>query len=168
MQRDVAEVVTVDPHATPAFARGGLVEAPDHERHGRLAAPARADQGHPLPRRDVQVEPVEHRRPVPIAEATRRRSRWPPSRAELDRVGRVGDRGLQVEQLEDPLDPGPGLLAHGQDAGELPGRGDELGNVGREGEERPDRHLVPEGQPPAEGEDRHLGQRRDRLHDSGW
>ena len=67
--------------------------------------------------------------------------------------------GWQVEELEDPLDPGPGLLADRQDAGQLPGGRHELGDVGRERQERAERDLVLQGQPAAEGEDRDLTER---------
>ncbi len=87
----------------------------------------------------------------------------PSSRPQLDRVGRVGDRRRQVEQLEDPLDPGPRLLADREQPGELAGRRDELPDVGGEGEEGAEADLAAQGQPAAEGEDRHLAERRDRL-----
>ena len=59
--------------------------------------------------------------------------------------------------------PGPGLLADGEHAGQLAGRRHELGDVGREGEERAQRDLVVQGQPSAEGEDGNLAERGNRL-----
>ena len=73
--------------------------------------------------------------------------------------------GGQVEELEDALHAGPGLLADGEDAGELAGRRHQLGDVGREGEERAEGDLVVEGQPAAQREDRHLREQRDRLEE---
>ena len=74
----------------------------------------------------------------------------------------VGDGGLEVEQLEDPLDAGPGLLGRREDARQHPGRGDELGEIGGEGEERADRDPVVEREPAAEARARRPGRA------SGW
>ena len=48
-------------------------------------------------------------------------------------------------------------------AGEHPHRRDELHEVGGEGQERAERDVAVDGQPAAEGQHRHLGERRDRL-----
>jgi len=68
-----------------------------------------------------------------------------------------------LQQLEDPLDPGASLLADGQDAGELPRRGHELGDVRREGEEGAQADPPVQCQPAAQGEHRNLSEHRDRL-----
>ena len=73
--------------------------------------------------------------------------------------------GCEVEQLEDPLDAGPGLLADGEHAGELAGRRHELDDVGREGQEGAEGDLVVQGQPAAEGQDGDLADRRDGLEE---
>ena len=75
----------------------------------------------------------------------------------------VRDCGPEIEQLEDPLDAGPGLLGGGEDASEHPGRGDQLGEIGGKGEERADRDPVIEREPAAEREHRDLTERRDGL-----
>ncbi len=70
-----------------------------------------------------------------------------------------------VEDVEDPLPAGPGLLGDGEEAREHPHRRDELHEVGREGEERPEGDPAVEREPAAEGEHRDLPVRGDRLED---
>ena len=67
--------------------------------------------------------------------------------------------------MEDPLDPGPCLLADGEDAGELAGRRDQLDDVGGEGQERAQGDFVVQGEPAAEGQDGHLPDGRDGLEE---
>ena len=156
---DPAQVVAVDQHG----AAVGLVEARDQQRRGGLAAAARADDRHPLPRLHVEVEAVEDAAALVVAEADRVEVDLAAQRRQLDRVGGVGDRRGEVEQLEDPLDPGARLLADRQQSGELAGRRDQLADVGGEGEEGAEADLAAQRQPAAEGEDRHLAEGRDRL-----
>ena len=84
---------------------------------------------------------------------------------QLDRVGGVLDRGLEVEHLEDPLHAGTGLLTDGEDAGELARGSDELSDVRRERQERAERDVALHHQPTAEREHGDLGERRDRLEE---
>jgi hypothetical protein len=65
--------------------------------------------------------------------------------------------------LEDALHPGPGLLGNGEYTGELPGRRDELGDIGGEREERAQRDLVVQRHPTTEGQDGDLTDRGNRL-----
>ena len=75
--------------------------------------------------------------------------------------------GLGVDQLEDPLHAGPGLLADGQHHGEHPDRADELGEVGGEGDEGAEGDLPAGGQPAAERQHRDLAERGDGLEGRG-
>ena len=87
----------------------------------------------------------------------------PFSSRQFERIGGIRNGGRKVEQLEDPLDPGPGLLADGEDAGQLAGRRHQLDDVGGEGQEGAQGDLVLQGEPTAEGEDGHLPDGRDGL-----
>ena len=160
-QRDVAHVVPVDEDRS----LGRVVEARDEHRQGRLAAPARADDGHALTRGDVQIDSAEHRVSVAVAEVDVRERDVTGELGEVDRVGCVGDGRRQVEELEDALEPCPSLLADGQDAGELARRRHQLGDVGRERQEGAEGDLVLEREPAAEREDRHLREQGDRLEE---
>ena len=92
----VAQVVAVDQHAP----RRRVVEARHQLGHRRLARARRADERDGLSRRDVQVHvaeglagPVRERHVVELDLAAHA--------PQLDRVGRVAQLGLLVEQLED-------------------------------------------------------------------
>ncbi len=64
LQSDRPDVDTVDEDGTGV----GVVEPRDHERRRGRAAAARAQDRHPLPRGDGQVQPVQHRLPVAVPE----------------------------------------------------------------------------------------------------
>ncbi len=153
-KRHVAHVVPVDAHG----AGGRLVKARHHVRHGRLPAPARADQGHRLARGDSEAEPAQHRRALDIGVTDLVEDDLPPHRRQLERAGRVHDGRRRVEQLEDPLDAGPGLLTDCEDPRQHAGGRHELGQVGGESEKGPERDLVADRQIAPEGEDRHLAE----------
>ena len=160
-QGHVAHVVAVDEHR----ARAGVVEA-RHQHGQRSICRCRSARRGP-PARPARCAGRSRcstgGRRSAVAEGGRRsKSISPRSSGELDGVRGVGDGRAQVEELEDPLDPGSGLLADGEDAGQLPGRRDELGDVGREGQERAEGDPVVQGQPAAEGQDGHLADGR------GW
>ena len=158
-QRHVDDVVAVDPD------RAGLrvVEAGEQHQRRRLAAAAGTDERDPLAGGDLEREAVEHRLAVVVPEA---------HVVERDRAAHVGegacprtigDRGLEVEQLEDPLDARARLLRDGDDVGQALGGGDELRHVGREGEKRAQADLVAHRHPAAEGKDRDLPEGGHRL-----
>ena len=111
----------------------------------------------------MEVEAVEDAAALVVAELDRVEVDLAAQGRQLDRVGGVGDRRREVEQLEDPLHPGARLLPDRQEARELPGRRDQLADVGGEGEEGAEADLPPQRQPAAEGEDRHLAEGGDRL-----
>ena len=159
VQRDVAQVETVDAHRSLI----GIVEAGHHHGDGRLPAPARTDQGDPLPGGDAEVEPLQECGAVAVAEGDVGEGDLALERGQFERVGGVGDGGGQVEELEDALDARSSLLPDGKDAGQLTRRGDQLHDVGGEGQEGAQRDLVVQGQPTPEGQDGHLPDGRDRL-----
>ncbi len=157
-QRHVADVVPVDQDLTSV-----RVEQPlDQADHGRLPAAAGADESDPLAGGHAEVEPAQHLLVV-VPEVDVTQLDVAPQLGELDGVRWVRDRGLEVEHLEDPLHAGAGLLADRQDARELAGRGDELGDVRRERQEGAQRDVPLHHQPAAECEHGDLGERRDRL-----
>ena len=104
----------------------------------------------------MQVNPLEHRVTVPVAEMHIREADVTAELGELDRIGCVGNGRGQVEELEDALQACPSLLADRQDPGELSGRRQELGDVSRERKEGAERDVVMEREPSAKSEDRNL------------
>ncbi len=158
-ERHVADIVPVHSHG----AGDRVIETGHHVRQSRLPTTARADEGHGLARLDLQADSAQHRWPVVVGEPNVVEDDLTRERRQLDSTGGIDDRRLQVEQLEDPLDARPCLLADGQDAGEHAGRGHELGQIGREREEGPERDLVADGQVPAQRKDADLAETRDGL-----
>lgn len=79
----------------------------------------------------------------------------------------LGDRGLGVDQLVDPLHTGPGLLADGQHHRQHPDRSDQLRQIGGEGDEGAEGDLSLGGHPAAEGQHRDLAERGDGLEGGG-
>ena len=160
VQGQLAHVVAADPHG----ARRHVVEAGQQQRDGGLARPGGAHHGERLAGRDAQGEVLEHRPLRVVAEA---------DRVELDaRLGvRRQFRGVRclgyqrpgVDQLVDPLDPGPRLLAHGEHHGEHPHRAGELGEIGREGDEGAQADLAAHRHPAAERQHRDLAEGRHGL-----
>ena len=116
----------VDAHG--AGAR--LVKARYEVGRGRLPAAARPDEGHRLARCDLQFEPVQHRLAVDVGESDVLEDDFALDRRQLDGTGGVDDRRRHVEQLEDPLYAGSGLLAYRQYPRQHAGRRHELGQVG--------------------------------------
>ena len=159
VQRDRAHIETVHEDRSLRW----VVETRDEHRQGRLAATARADDGDALARRDVELDPVEHRVTVVVREVHVREADVTPKLRKFDRIRCVADGRGQVEELKDALKSGTSLLADGQDTGKLTGRRHQLGGVRRERQEGAERDVVMEGQPAAEGQDGHLGEQRDRL-----
>ena len=80
-----------------------------------------------------------------------------------DGVGRVGDAGLHVEQLEDPLGAGAGLLGRRHQAGHEAHRRDDLHEVAGEREEHAEREVAAQGEPAAERQHAELGEHRQHL-----
>ena len=158
VQGHPAYVVTVDQHLSLV----GIQEPVHQPGHGGLAGATRPDERDAFPGTDVEVEPVEDR-PLLVGEADSPQLDLAAHLGQLDGVGLVGDLGPQVEQLEDPLDARACLLTDRQDAGQLAGGSDELSDVRRERQEGADRDLVVQRHPAAEGQDRDLGEDRDRL-----
>ena len=114
------------------------------------------------PAADVQVEPVEHRLAAGVPEADALEAHLAAGRRDLDGVGGVDHLGVGVEDVEDALGAGPGLLPDGEQAGQHPHRRHQLHQVGGEGQEGAEGELAVERQPAAEGQHRHLGRA------SGW
>ena len=152
--RHLAHVVPVDAHG----ARARLVEAGHEVGRGRLPAAARPDEGDRLARRDPQFEPVQHRLAVDVGESDVLEDDFALDRRQLDGTGGVDDRRWHVEQLEDPLDAGAGLLAYRQYPRQHAGGRHELGQVGGKSEEGPERDLVADRQVSAEREHSHLAE----------
>ena len=72
-------------------------------------------------------------------------------------------RRLEVEQLADPFDPGPRLLADGEHTGELSGWCHELGDVRRERQKGAEAQAVMQRQPASEGQHGDLTEQGDGL-----
>ena len=123
VQRDAADVVPVDQHLTPVGVEQPLDQADDRRLAAAARSPTRATRS---PARDVEVEPAQHLFLV-VPEVHVAELDLAGELGQLDRVGRVLDRGLEVEHLEDPLHAGAGLLADGEDARRAGGRGRRTG-----------------------------------------
>jgi hypothetical protein len=146
--------------------RSGLrvVESFQEKDGAGLARPARTDESDPLAGPDLQAEAVQGGlATAAVAECHVAELDVAPEPGQRDGGGCVGDPGLQVEKLEDPLYTCPGLLGDGHQAGEALRRCDQLGDVGREGEEGAQADPVVQHHPSAEGQDGGLAEARDRL-----
>ena len=113
----------------------------------------------------MQVHALEHGAAVAVAKVDVREGDIPAKDRQLHRVGCIRNAGLQVEELEDALQPRPSLLADREDSGKLPRRRHELGDVRREGQEGPEGDVVLQHEPPSQREDRRLREHRDRLEE---
>ena len=131
--------------------------------HAGLARAGRADQGQRLPRLDGEGDPAQHRPdvgPVPEHHVVQLDRQRPVGR---HRVGARRRAGTQVDDLQHPLHAGAGLLADGEDGGELAHRGDQRRQVGGEGQEGAEADRPAQGQPAAEREHADLAERGHRL-----
>ena len=158
------EVDTVDPDR----AFGGVVEAADQVHQRALARTRVADETDHLAGADVEVDVAQHGA-VAVAEA---------DLAHLDvageglrqrhRVGRLGDAGDMVEDVEDALGAGGGLLRHRDDAAHRVEPRVEAADVGDEGREHADGDRALRHLPDAEGPDDQeadLGRQRHRRRE---
>ncbi len=155
-----------------------VVEAGHELRHGGLAGAGGADQRERLARGQPQAETVQDGSGVlgvvaelDLVELQRQGGGSPVvvrgrrlGQVERDGSGTLLDQRPLVDQLEHPLDAGPGLLADGDHHREHPDRAGHLCHVGGEGHEGTERDLAVHRQPAAEGQHRDLGERRDGLH----
>lgn len=143
-----------------------VVEAGQEERDRGLAAAGGADDGDGLAGADLQGEAVEDGAAVLVGEG---------DVVELDRrlgvrrqlLRTVLDDRLGVDELQDAVDAGAGLLGDGQDHGEHADGADEGGEVGGEGDERAEGDLTAGGEPAAEGEDGDLAEGGHGLEGGG-
>jgi hypothetical protein len=115
----------------------------------------------------VEIESVEHRRAARVAEAHVLEPHVAADRRERHRVGPLLDPRVRVEDVEDALCTGPSLLTDGEQPREHAHRGHELHQIGGEREERPQRDVPFDREPPAQGEHTHLAVARNRLERRG-
>mmetsp|Transcript_21531 Transcript_21531/g.83650 ORF Transcript_21531/g.83650 Transcript_21531/m.83650 type:complete len:653 (-) Transcript_21531:1654-3612(-) len=139
-----------------------LVEQ-DVEGQRALARAAVAHQPHHLARADVQVQVADDRARA-VAEMHplhRDRALDIAERQRLRRVGHVGD---MVQDVEDALGTGRGLLRDGHDAAHRVEAAVEAADIGQKGGQRAHRDALVGDQPDAHAPDHqqaHLGQQRD-------
>ena len=165
VEGDVADVDPVDLRRPPAGRRrsgGG----------GARPSTFPTPRSRPAPRsRRAHLEVEVRRGPARSAGSrTRRRSKLirPPSGPSSTASGFSDHVGQRVEELEDPLGAGPGLLGDHEHARHLAGRRHELGQVGEEGDQRPDRDPCRRStSQPAERQDRDLAELGHRLERRG-
>jgi hypothetical protein len=165
---DVAHVDAVDRHP----AGRSVVEPRQQHRRRRLAGTARADQRDRLAGADRQVEVVEDvvtaiAIGAAVAEAHVVETDLAALRPEADGVWRVDDVRRRVEDVEQPLAAGAGLLSDCQRRRHHPHRRDHLQQVRAEREERAEREVSVDRQPAAGGEDADLSDDRDRRQGRG-
>jgi hypothetical protein len=85
------------------------------------------------------------------------------SRNEVRRIGALGHEGIGVDEIEDALGAGAGLLRHRHHSREEPHRSQQLDEIGGEREEGADADLALDRQPAAEREHAHLPECWDGL-----
>lgn len=151
VQGEFADVVAADEDGSV----GHVVEARQEQGDRGLARAGGADDREGLAGADLEAEPVENRPLVVVAEG---------HVVELDGgrgvggelLGAVLQIRLGVDQLQDALGAGAGLLADREDHREHADRADELGEVGGEGDEGAEGDVTADREPAAEGEHRDL------------
>ena len=130
--RRLADVDAVDLHGAALH----VVEARQQQRDRRLARSGAADQRDASPpARRPATSPRQHRLGNGVAERHVVELDTSGSGGHRRGVRGVDDLGGRVDDLEDPLDAGPGLLADGEQRGQHPDRADQLRDVGGEGQE---------------------------------
>ena len=158
-EREVAHVDSIDAHR----AALNVIETRQEESDGGLAGSRGAHQRHGLTRRATQREARQDGFGPLVSVGDVVELDVAAHRGEVDRVGFLHHDRVGVEQLQDPFRAGAGLLGDGEHSGEHPHRGDELYEVGREGEKRAQGDTAVERHPSAEREHADLRQRRDDL-----
>jgi len=94
VQPELAQIDPVQPHHTGRY----IVEPEDQPRHGRLAAARAPQQSQHAPRRQPEVQPVQHRFAIHVGEGHTLKAQL--QRAGRDRrAGAVDDLGLEGAQL---------------------------------------------------------------------
>ena len=159
VEGDVAYVDAVDGDRAVLH----VVEAGEQQADRRLPRAGRTDQGDGLAGRDVQREVTQHGLRPEVAVRHVVEVDGPADAGERLRVGLLGHEWVRVEDLEHAFGAGAGLLADREQRGEHPDRGDELDEIAREREERPDGELTLDREPAAEPQDRDLSEGRDHL-----
>jgi len=162
-QRDVADVGAVEPDGTGLH----VVETRHEQAEGALTRPARPHQGHRLAGLDDQVHAVEDRARRDVAEAHAAQLHPPLDPSQLVGAGGVEDRRRGVDDLQHPGHPGAGLLGDREQPGQDPDGRDELGQIGGEGEEGPDREPPVRHQQATREQHADLTECRDRLQRRG-
>src|ERR1700754_4650505 len=89
---------------TPICERSECSVSPRTSRPSTSTAPRAGDRP-PLPRLDAEVEALEHVAALVVAEVDVDEVDVAGDRRRVDRVGRVLDLRVVVEELEDPLAP---------------------------------------------------------------
>ena len=103
-----------------------------------------ADERHRCPGLHLEVDPVQHLGPAAVGEANVVEGDPPLDASQLDSVGVVAHLGLFVEQIRDLVERGDGREERVVELRELLHRIEEIGQVGEERDQDPDRHLVVE------------------------
>ncbi len=147
--RDLAKVRAVDRDA--AVAR--VVEAGEQLRDRRLPGPRVAHESDGGAGRNVEIEVVEDVRELSVAEADVVEADVPANRREVAGVVRIHDLRLLVEDGRDPVECGGRGEEGVVQLRQLLDGVEEVAEVEREGEQRPDRHLARDDQPAADAED---------------
>lgn len=144
----VSQIVAVDDHAP--LAR--IVEPLKERHHRRLPGAARTDDGDFLTGSHVEIEPVEDGAPGLVSEPDALEANLTPEPRRLDRVRRVRDLVVRVEELEEHLERDAGG-AHGLvDRAEALYWAEEAPHVREERDERPGRDIAPKDQHSAEAQ----------------
>ena len=157
--RDPAQVVAVDQHA-PAV---GVVEARHQLGERGLAGAGRAHERQGLPRWHVQRDVLERRMLAVVGEGHVVELDLAAQALELDRVRRVADLRLLVEQLEDLVERRHARLVGRVELGERLDRVEEALQVEDERGEHADGHGLVQHLVAAVEQDRGGGDRRQQL-----
>lgn len=163
VEAQVAHVLAVE--ADGAGAR--VVEARHEEGEGGLARAGGPDDAESLAGSHGQRDVPQHRCGVAVAEAHVLEAHRALGVDHLARVGSVVDPRLHVEDLEDPLGAGSGLLGGGEHARHEPDGRDELDEEAGERQEDAGRDAAPQREPPAEREHGELAEHGHGLEGRG-
>ena len=159
MLGDAAHVHAVHQDAAPC----DVIEPGDELAQGGLAAPGGAHHRHRLPLGDVDVDVAEHRLPSVIGEGYVLDADIPFGGAHDSSVRGVLHLGLHPHELHKPLEARHAVEELLHKGGQFAYRGEEGGDIQREGHQVHQVHLPAHDEEAAGGDGEHVHHRQGKL-----